>query len=466
MSKAKRDSYSTKKAISYGIGQFSDTIVIQLFNMYVFTFYFTLVIKNVDLITIVFIIWALWNAINDPMMGALSDRTKSRLGRRKPYIIIGTIPLCLIIILIFTPPTNSLFLSFIYLIIMVILFDISYTTYDLNYASLFPEMFKDLTERSKANAIKQIFTVFGLIVASVIPPFLIGKLDAPENFYNYRFAAVIMAIVIFAGIILLILFGIKEKKEFSKDCETAPSFINSLKMSIKNRSFRYFIVANLAYWYVIGILPMIVPLYGSFVLHIPEAQSDLLGLLLGSTFISAAIFMVLWRFIAFKLGMKKGYMLSFIVFIITLFPLALINSLQIAFIVFFFVGIGLSGALLFGDIVLGAIIDEDELTHKTRREGGFYGINALITKLSTILVIITINLVFRSSGWDVFELEPTGIIGVELGLKMLVFLFPAIALGIGIIAIYKFPINQEKYEQIKQDIEILHKEKRDNIKSN
>ena len=84
MSKAKRDSYSTKKAISYGIGQFSDTIVIQLFNMYVFTFYFTLVIKNVDLITIVFIIWALWNAINDPMMGALSDRTKSRLGRRKP----------------------------------------------------------------------------------------------------------------------------------------------------------------------------------------------------------------------------------------------------------------------------------------------------------------------------------------------------------------------------------------------
>lgn len=67
---------------------------------------------------------------------------------------------------------------------------------------------------------------------------------------------------------------------------------------------------------------------------------------------------------------------------------------------------------------------------------------------------------------EVFGLEPTGIIGVELGLKMLVSLFPAIALGIGIKAIYKFPINQEKYEQIKQDIEILHKEKRDNIKSN
>jgi len=461
----KNESYSTKKAIGYGIGQFSDTIVIQMFNMYVFTFYFTLVIKDVDLITIAFIIWALWNSINDPMMGALSDRTKSRFGRRKPYIIISIVPLCLIILFLFTPPLGSINLSFIYLIIMIILFDISYTTYDLNYASLFPEMFKDLTERSKANAIKQIFTVLGLIIASVIPPFLIGKLDEPANFSNYSFAAIIMMIVTFGGIIFLVLFGIKEKKEFSKDYETAPSFLNSLKMSIKNRSFRYFIVANLAYWYVIGMLPMIVPLYGSYVLHIPEEESMLLGLLLGSTFISAAIFMILWRFIALKIGMKKGYMLSFAVFIVTLFPLILINSMEIAFIIFFLVGIGLSGALLFGDIVLGAIIDQDELLTKTRREGGYYGINALITKLSTILVILTINLVFRTTGWKVFSVDPTGIIGVEVGLKMLVFLFPAIALGIGILAIFKFPINQEKYEQIKVDIEALHNEKRNSINS-
>jgi GPH family glycoside/pentoside/hexuronide:cation symporter len=465
MIEEKRDSYSTKKAIGYGIGQLSDTIVVQMFNMYVFTFYFTIVIHDVDLITVVFIIWSLWNSINDPMMGALSDRTKTRFGRRKPYIIVSIIPLCLIIVFLFTPPTSSL-ISFIYLIIMVILFDISYTTYDLNYASLFPEMFKDLTERSKANAIKQIFTILGLIIASVIPPFLIGKLDEPENFSKYGFAAIIMMIIIFVGILLLIFFGIKEKKEFSRDYETAPSFLNSLKMSIKNRSFRYFIVANLAYWYVIGMLPMIVPLYGSFVLHIPTEESTLLGLLLGFTFISAAIFMVLWRYIALKIGMKKGYMLSFAVFIITLFPLILINSMEIAFIIFFLTGIGLSGALLFGDIVLGTIIDQDELLTKTRREGGFYGINALITKLSTILVILTINLVFKSSGWDVFELEPTGIIEVELGLKMLIFLFPAIALGIGILAIYKFPITKEKYSEIKAKVEELHKEKLEKFRNN
>ena len=454
--------FSLKKAIGYGVGQFSDTISLQMFNMYVFTFYFAVVGIDVNLITLVFIIWSLWNAINDPLLGALSDRTKTRFGKRKPYIMVAIGPLCLIIILLFTPPANSKTVSFIYMLIMVILFDITYTAFDLNYASLFPEMFSNLQERAKSNAIKQIFTVLGLIFASILPTLFIPKLDKPEYLSNYGLAAVIMAIIIAAGVILLIFFGIKEKIEFSKDYERAPSFINSIKFSMRNKSFKPFIIANLAYWYVIGMLPTIVPLYGSFVLNIPEGESFLLGLLLGIAFISAAIFMVLWRFIAIKVGMKRGYMLSFATFIITLLPMMFISTVEIAFIAFFIVGIGLSGALLFGDIVLAAIIDQDELSTGIRREGGYYGINALITKLSTILVIITINLVFNSSGWKVFN--PTGTIAVEFGLRSLIFIFPAIALGIGILSISRFPITKEKYEEIKREVDNLHQEKQLKIK--
>ena len=453
--------FSLKKAIGYGVGQFSDTISLQMFNMYVFTFYFAVVGIDVNLITLVFIIWSLWNAINDPLLGALSDRTKSRFGRRKPYIIAAIGPLCLIIILLFTPPVNSNTYSFIYMLIMVILFDITYTAFDLNYASLFPEMFLNLQDRAKSNAIKQIFTVIGLIFASILPTLFIPKLDEPLYLSNYALAAVIMVVIIAIGAILLIFFGIKERIEFSKDYERAPSLIDSIKFSLKNKSFKTFIIANLAYWYVIGMLPTIVPLYGSFVLNIPEGESFLLGLLLGIAFISAAIFMILWRFIAIKVGMKKGYMLSFAAFIITLLPMMFISTVEIAFITFFIVGIGLSGALLFGDIVLAAIIDQDELSTGIRREGGYYGINALITKLSTILVILTINLVFNSTGWRVFT--PTGTIAVEFGLRSLIFIFPAIALGIGILSISKFPITKDKYEQIKRDVDNLHKEKQQKI---
>ncbi len=462
MSKDKQEDYTVKKASSYGIGQFADTIALQMFTFFIFTFYFSVVGMDVNLITVVFIIWSIWNAINDPLMGALSDRTQTKLGRRKPYMIVSIIPLCVIMVLLWTPPVYSELASFIYFIIVVILFDITYTMYDLNYASLFPEMFQDLDNRAKANNIKQGFTVIGLIFAFIMPTFFIPKLDDPQYISNYSVAGLIMAIIVAIGALICIKFGVKERVEFSKDYITAPSLIDSLKYSIKNKGFRTFIIANLGYWYVIGMLPTIVPLYGTYVLNIGEGESILLGLLLGTTFISAAIFLALWRFVALKVGMKKGYMMANAVFIITLIPFLFINDRGLAFIAFFIAGIGLSGALLFGDILLAAIIDEDELKRGTRREGGFYGINALITKLSTIFVIITISLVFNSTGWKVFNPVP----GTDtiLGLKSLICIFPAIALGIGILSISRFPITKEGYEQIKESVKKLHSEKSDKIK--
>jgi GPH family glycoside/pentoside/hexuronide:cation symporter len=449
---------STKRFISFGVGQFSDAIALQMFTIYIFTFYFAIVGLHINLITLGFILWSLWNAINDPLLGALSDRTKTRWGRRKPYIVGAIVPLCIVIVLLFTPPVGVEIISFFYFIIMMILFDTFFTMYDLNYCALFPEMFQDLEKRAKASAIKQIFTIIGLIFVFIIPTIIIPDLTNKKYITNYMYAALTMIIFIIIGAIVLIKFGIKERVEFSQDYKTAPPILTSLKFSLKNKNFRIFIIMNLTYWYVVGMLPIITPLYGRFVLGIGEGEAYLLGLLLGVCFISAAFFMPLWRYIAIKVGMKKGVMLSMITFIITLTPFMFISDVPTAFISFIFVGLGLSGAFYFGDILLSAIIDDDELKIGTRRDGGYFGINAFITKLSTILIIITISLVFNTVGWAVFE--PVATENIIFGLRCLMFIFPAIALVIGLLVISRFPITKEKYEQLNRDIEKLHAEKR------
>jgi len=458
----KNADFSIRNATAYGIGQFSDTMAIQMFVFFIFTFYYAVVGINVNLIAIGYIIWSLWNSINDPLLGALSDRTKTKWGRRTPYICISFIPLCAIVVLIWMPPIGSEILSFVYFLVFLLLFDTFYTMFDLNYASLFPEQFQDLTTRAKANSIKQIFTIIGLIVVFIIPTLIIPKLDDKRYFLNWRIAGLVISILIGIGILVLIKFGLKEKIEFKEDSKNAPSLFKSLEISIKSKSFRTFIVANVGYWYVIGMLATIVPLYGIYVLNIGEGQSFLLGLLLGVAFVSAAFFMILWRYISTKFGMKNGIIISMIVYIIVLFPFMIISNVTFAFFAFILVGLGLAGGLFFGDILLAAVIDEDELKTGIRREGGYYGINALFTKLSTILVILTINVVFNSVGWTYFNPKSTTE-NTILGLRALMFIFPAIALGIGVLAISRFPINKEKYLQIKSDVEKLHKEKKEKL---
>ncbi|MHA1756529.1 MAG: MFS transporter, partial [Promethearchaeota archaeon] len=94
--KENESEYSTKTAVLYSLAGFTDVVLFQFFTFLIFTFYYAVVGLDVNLITIAFIIWSFWNAINDPMLGAISDKTSTKWGRRTPYIILGIYPLLII----------------------------------------------------------------------------------------------------------------------------------------------------------------------------------------------------------------------------------------------------------------------------------------------------------------------------------------------------------------------------------
>ena len=165
------DEKITRRTIfAFATGEIGDNMAYQSFSFLVFTFYFTFVKLEIDWITAGFVIWSLWNSLNDPLLGWLSDRTKNKkLGRRIPWMIIGTIPLAIVMVLMFTPPlAGSNEIKFLYFLLMLFIFDFAYTSFNINYNSMFSEMFISVEERSKVGQIRIIFAIIGVAIAFVI----------------------------------------------------------------------------------------------------------------------------------------------------------------------------------------------------------------------------------------------------------------------------------------------------------
>ncbi len=267
-----------KDKLTFSLSAIPDQTTYQAFGLFVFTFYFTIVDLG-NLVWIGFIIWTIWNMVNDPLLGALSDRTKHRgkWGKRKFYLIISIIPLALTMIFLFIVPftTETKIVEFMYFIFIIILFEFFYTLFDVNVNSLFPEMFLTEEKRAQTNVFIKGLTVIGIIFAS-LPTLILQPLapitGTPEELesikQNYIIAGIMLAAITILFAILFLLFGVKEKEETEGVFEKRPKFFESLKFTLKNKTFVHFVIANTMVWYVFNTLITIFPLFFTYVVEV------------------------------------------------------------------------------------------------------------------------------------------------------------------------------------------------------
>ncbi len=377
------------------------------------------------------------------------------------------VPLSIIMFLLFSPPITfgitSTTINFIYFFIIIIIFEFFYTMFSLNQTSLFPEQFIDGVVRGKVNSIRQMFTVIGLIVASILPSFFIsGDPMTEEALPDWSLFSIVLAILTFIFGFFFIKWAAKEKVEFKEDYKQAPSFLSAIKLCVKSKSFRWYIPAEICNWFVYGMLPTVIPLYGRYVLGI-EAGSFELSLLLGIGFVSAAVFVNLWRMVAKKIGPRKAWMYSLATWILTLVPLLFISTFEEGLIVFFFIGIGIAGSFVLIDLIVADIIDEDEINTGIRREAAYYGVNALFLRFSTVFVFLAVGFVFAGFGWEEYEPLINDPAALAIALKILITILPTIALIIAIISIYKYPLDGEKLKEVKEKLKEIHEQKKSKI---
>lgn len=469
MNETELQKVSTKMRLAFAIGEVGDNTALNIFNFLIFTYYFTVVKLPVLWISTGFIIWSFWNAFNDPMTGYLSDRTKSRWGRRVPWMMVAAVPLGVLMILLFTPPisfgvTNDV-VNFIYFLIVLMLFDSIYTAFNLNYNALFSEMFVEMKDRSATGKIRISFVMLGTIFAYLFPTFIIEDItnrnNDPITLTQYQITGLIAAIVILITYFIILKWGVQEPKEFSKDAETAMSFTVGFKKAFQNKAFLVFLVPALGTWMVIGILPTLAPLHMTYAIGIED--SELIGIVLLVMFLASAISTPLWEKIRVKRGARMSGLIGCVVWAIPIVLFAFSTSFEMAITIAIFEGIGLGGGLYFYDQCIAEIIDEDEITQGTRRSGTYYSVINFIIRLSSVLNFLIIGIVFSSSDWQNYVPNPG--IDTVFALQILMGVYPVIILVISAIGLYFYPIHGERLMENRKKLTDLHKYKRSNLKS-
>ncbi len=449
MNKTKRGNHdkvhSRKGHLLYSLGAVPSALP---YNMVAASFvFFYVTVRHLDLVLSgwVWLIYGIWNAINDPLIGFYMDKKKTKWGRRVPYIVVGTIPFTIGFIFLWWVPYSGSEQIFIFMhaLLMLFIFDLGFTLCMTGWSSLYTEMYEEEGERATVVAIKDTIAFISSFIGIMIPPMIADAI-------GWEWAGVIMGLTI-PVTMLLSLLGSKEREEYQID-EPLPVF-TAIKETLKNKPF---IVITLTYTlldFCFGLTIMVLPLYAKFILGVDEG---LVGVAAAGVAIGILISIPFWRYIYAKKGPKYGLLLAMIIFSLGIWPLFLINDFFILIVVTIFPGLGAAGMLM-TEPAISTAIDYDELKTNKRREASYNGILTLIARLSLVFSGITLIIVGLLTGFDsnAETQSPTAL----LGLRALVGFVPLLGALLGLLVFVFFPINHEVFIEQQQQLKILHQER-------
>lgn len=376
------------KSFNYAIGMFGTSIPINMLKTYAAIYYVDTLGVTTPQFALMLLIYTFIDAIDNPVYGFLSDRTRTRWGRRRPWFVIGTPLLILCFVAFYSTPA---FLAGNSLVAYCMLFYMLTGTLDsvinANYAALFPELFRDDASRANANALRQAFQLVAMIISIALTPMVTHAI-------GYSLTAILYGIL-GGGVILYMTFACKEA-DFQPE-EEKPQLWKSIKDLMTNRKFWVAGFANAFYSAAMSLVLASMPFFVKYALRLSESQS---------TFLFAAVLLIaigcvaIWARLVKKFSLMPIWRTSLVVLAVAFIPLYFAHSLIAAIICSAVVGFGFAGVITTMDLIGAKIMDEDTQKYNLRREGTIANALGFMNRLSGLFTSSAFYLVFVIFGFE------------------------------------------------------------------
>jgi GPH family glycoside/pentoside/hexuronide:cation symporter len=431
----------------YGSGDLGFSLTSTIVAAYFAIFLTDVVGVSAKIAAIAIFIGKTWDYVNDPLFGYISDRTRTRWGRRRPYLLFGPIPYAIIFTLMWwKPPIQGELALIVYYAFIYVLYDAAATMIYMPYFALTPELSSDYDERTSLVSVRAFFSIFGSLLAFTIPLMIVDGFS-PGHAPNVLRMGLIFAIL--AAIpMYVVFFGTRERPEFMQ--QKQPGLRQSIKASLENRPFIFSTVIYLFTWVTVDILQTILLYFIKYVVK-RESSSDLI---MATIFVVGILALPLWTWTSRRLNKRLAYIVGmgfFAAVLLVLINLTPFTPLYLILCLCVLAGIGVSAAHVIPWAIIPDAIEYGELKTGERYEGMFYSLISLAQKVASSIAIPLALLVLDVTGYIPNSAQqPASAVN---GIRMVTGPIPAVMMCIGIIFAMFYPLSRERYTQITRELE-------------
>ena len=386
-----------------------------------------------------------WDAITDPYMGYIAERTRTKMGSYRPYILFGSIPLAFSFVLLFwVPPFEGNFL-FIFLIMVNLFHRTCFTIVSVPYSSLTARITDDSEERTKLTTARMLGASFGTLTISALGFPIINWFGSGEESLGFIYLGVCSGLA--AIFILAITVKTVRERNFNLEITKLPKFSEVSKSIVNNYAFLIVFASTLTLITTSIMFNKNLIYYTKYALDLHEYQ----GLILGVSSASAFLAIPVWAYSALKIGKRNSWLISMIllVFSFLFFYLYPIKNLLELLIILAVLGIGngATGVLFWS--MLPDTIEYGEWKTGVRTESSLYGFMTFAQKGGIAISALILGVLLTNIGFvpNTIQTEET----LE-NLKTLMTFIPLSGVVLSFILVYFYPIDSKFHKKLIREI--------------
>jgi len=440
-----------KVKLGFGVGDLGGNLYFTVIAFWLMNYFTDTVGIAAGMAGIVFGIGKVWDAVTDPVMGFVSDRTRSRWGRRRPYLLFGSVVWLIAMVVLFTNPrlSNPAAL-FIWGVAAYCLLSTAFTVVNVPYSSLTPELTKDYHERSSLNGYRAVFMVTGTLIGAGAALPLINAL--PNRNLGFSVMGIVFGAVMM-GATLVTFFSVREP-ELSKAAKPKTGFFKSYAYVFKTKPFIIILLTYMMCMIAISIVSATMIYYFKYI----HSRENLTTVALLILLVTAMIFIPVSVRISKRIGKKTTYAIGVLVIAVAcmlVFAFGHRLGVVFVFVMMFIAGIGLSTHYPMPWSMIPDTVEYGYLQSGERLEGGYYGVWTLFSKAAQgLFALPLVGLVLQVTGYvpEVVQTEMA-----QLGIRLMFGPVAGVFFVAAAILLAFYPLNEKRYAELQERIKQMER---------